>query len=182
MTTATFTAYARVTHYDSKDLDALGVRLDHVFVISSLWNNWNCFGGGIEEAREDIAIATAQGYVEWARLIYGPENEGKGGRLPNAFPASGVTELFNGVCQNAANRILVFTDDNIDVRKANANALVTLLYGKYGFDLDVFIGFTNRLGENSRQRAVYHCETHVPQHPVDQYVLPQRSCMSLKTP
>lgn len=87
-----------------------------------------------EEAREEIAIASSQGYVEWARLVYGPEYEGKGGRQPNAFPAAGVTELFNGVCQNAANRILVFTDDNIDVRKAGANALVTLLYGKYGFE------------------------------------------------
>ena len=34
---------------------------------------------------------------------------------------------------------MAFTVDNIDVRKAQANALVTLLYGKYGFDIDAFI-------------------------------------------
>ena len=139
MTKATFTAYARITGYDSPQLNALGVKLDHVFVTSSKPNNWNCFGGGIQEAREEFVIASSQGYMEWAQLVYGPENEGKGGRQPNAFPATGVTELFNGVCQNAANRILAFTDDNIDVRKAGANALVTLLYGKYGFGIEAFI-------------------------------------------
>jgi hypothetical protein len=139
MTKATFTAYARITGYDSAQLKALGVKLDHVFVTSSRHNNWNCFGGGIEEAREDIAIASSQGYVEWASHVYNPEKEGRVGRNPDAYPAAEVTELFNGVCQNAANRILVFTEDNIDVRKANASGLVTLLYGKYGFGIKVFI-------------------------------------------
>ena len=139
MTMATFAAYARVTPYDSDELKALGIQLDHVFVTSNLRNNWNCFGGGIEEACEDHMISSSQGCVEWATLVYGKENEGKGGRIPNAFPAAEVTELYNGVCQNAANRILVFTENNIDVRKANANALVTLLYGKYGFGIEVFV-------------------------------------------
>jgi hypothetical protein len=139
MTTETFTAYARVTHYDSKELEALGVRLDHVFVTSSIKNNWNCFGGGIEESRKEYEIATSQGYVDWAQLVYGAEFEVKLGRKPDAYPAAGLTELYNGVCQNVANRILAFTCDNIDVRKAQANALVTLLYGKYGFDIDAFI-------------------------------------------
>jgi len=139
MKTATFTAYARMTGYDSPQLNSLGIRLDHVFVVSSLQNNWNCFGGGIEEACDNHKIASSPGYVEWARLVYGPENEGKGGRPPNAFPAADVTELFNGVCQNAANRILALTEYNLDVRKANGNALVTLLYGKYGFGINVFI-------------------------------------------
>lgn len=139
MKMATFTAYARVTHYDSDELKDLGIQLDHVFVTSSLQNNWNCFGGGIEEACREHEIASSQGYAEWARLVYGAKFEGKFGRKPNAYPAAGLTELYNGVCQNAANRILAFTVDNIDVRKAHANALVTLLYGKYGFDIDAFV-------------------------------------------
>jgi hypothetical protein len=139
MNTATFTAYARITGYDSPQLKALGIRLDHVFVTSSLRNNWNCFGGGIEEACREHEIASSQGYVEWASLVYNPEKEGRVGRNPDAYPAAEVTELFNGVCQNAANRVLAFTENNIDVRKANASALVTLLYGKYGFGIEDFI-------------------------------------------
>lgn len=137
MKSVTFTAYARKTDYDEPALK--DIRLDHVFVTSSKPNNWNCFGGGIEEAKPELEIEQTIGCAEWAQLVYGIENEGKGGRRPNASPAAGIVELYNGVCQNAANRILVLADIEKDVRKANGNVFVTLLYGKYGFGIGEFI-------------------------------------------
>jgi hypothetical protein len=136
-------------------LSSTGICLDHVFIISSENNNWNCFGGGKEEACKQYEIASTQGFIEWARLVYGPENEGREGRPPNAYPAADVTELYNGVCQNVANRILLLADTNIDVRKAHGNALVTLLYGKYGFGIDIFI---EKIKSTARQLNVTHLE------------------------
>lgn len=125
---------------EAENYDALqGYRVDHVYLTSTTNNNWNCFGRGRETARPDYKIELTHGYALWMELVYGVENEGKSGRGENAHPAAGVWNLFSGVCHNAANRLLVLANDNKDVWRANGNGFVTVLFGKYGFEMDAFI-------------------------------------------
>ena len=110
-----------------------GITVSHTFVASPS-HNWNCFGTGKE------AIATAKvlpsgagsGYEQWAGYIYGPY-DGKGGDCP----AAGLHVQYDGVCHNAANRILVLA--GVDVSEATGNALVILMYGKYGFNIAQYV-------------------------------------------
>ncbi len=112
--------------------------LDHTFVVSSTSNqitnqsqvldNWNCWGRGkdaIGQGAQQLSQGTA--LAQWANIIYG--NDG-------AHP-TGLIEKVEGVCQNAANRVLVLA--GVDVSAANANMYVILLYGKYGFHISDFV-------------------------------------------
>lgn len=132
-----FNAYAISTGYDIAQLSGIGCKLDHVFVVSSDRNNWNCFGRGIEVLGDPQAhlIKQGTGFARWARLIYGQEFEG----TVSPKPAAGLYEKFDGVCHNVANRILVLAGDDIDVRDAAGNELVTLMYGKFGFNIEAYI-------------------------------------------
>lgn len=129
------TVYARKANYDRLS----GFKVDHVYAISENNNNWNCFGGGREEATPENEIGHTLGCAKWMELVYGVANEGKSGRGENAHPAAGVWNLYSGVCHNAANRLLVLANDNKDVWRANGNGFVTVLFGKYGFEVDAFI-------------------------------------------
>ncbi len=119
-----------------------GFRLDHVCLYDKEGShNWNCFGRGRSDIHnKDVRkLCVASGNAEWLAEIYGREAEGKGGRGNQDPPAAGVCELFNGVCQNVANRLLAITEENYDVSKADGNELVVLTFGKYGFGVEKFI-------------------------------------------
>ncbi len=121
-------------------------RLDHVCLCDKEGShNWNCFGRGRNDIHKtDVRrLCVATGNAEWLAEVYGREAEGKGGRGDQDPFAAGVCELFNGVCQNVANRLLALTEENYDVSKANGNELVVLTFGKYGFGIDDFIRRVN---------------------------------------
>jgi hypothetical protein len=108
----------------------VGLSSEHTYVLSGDGHVWNCFGrydGG-------RLIRTAKGSSKWASLIYGP-NERRG----DDQAAAGLRVRYDGVCQNAANRILVLTGDNIDARETKGNVLATLMYGKFGLNLDRYV-------------------------------------------
>ena len=132
--------YAMPTGYDCNALK--GFRLDHVCLCDKEGrHNWNCFGRGRSDIlNNDVRrLCVASGNAEWLAEVYGREAEGKSGRGNHDPSAAGVCELFNGVCQNAANRLLALTGENYDVSKARGNELVVLAFGKYGFGIDDFI-------------------------------------------
>jgi len=141
-----FKAYSIPTGYDMPQLSGAGVNLDHVFVVSSSNNDWNCFGRGLGVIGDPQArlLKQGMGYARWASLIYGQEFEG----TITPSPAAGLYEKFDGVCHNAANRILVLVGDDVDVRDAAGNELVTLMYGKLGFNIDAYV---NRVKDAAAQ-------------------------------
>jgi hypothetical protein len=103
------------------------VPFDHTFVVSDSKDNFNCWGRGIEVLGQGTRqIATGSALAEWVRRINGTD--------PNH--PSGLTQYVDGVCQNAANRLLLLA--GTDVSAANANFLVILMYGKYGYGLSDF--------------------------------------------
>jgi len=110
-----------------------GITVSHTFVASPS-HNWNCFGTGKEATAGAKVLPSGAGsaYEQWASNIYGPY-EGRG----NDCPAAGLHVTYDGVCHNAANRILVLAD--ADVSDATGNALVMLMYGKYGFNIPQYI-------------------------------------------
>lgn len=131
--------YATETGYDCQGMT--GIKLEHVWVSTEIGpHNWNCYGRGRPEnhAQGTRLLGTATGNIDWMAAVYGPEAEGKGGRDDDPA-AAGCVELYHGVCQNAANRILAMTEENADVSKAAANEIVTLAFGKYGFGVEKFI-------------------------------------------
>ena len=131
--------YASTSQYDCPEMK--GIKLDHVWVSTEVGpHNWNCFGRGRADNHilESRLIGMATGNIGWMAAVYGPEAEGRGGR-DNDPAAAGCVELYHGVCQNAANRILAMTEENADVSKAAANEIVVLAFGKYGFGVDAFI-------------------------------------------
>lgn len=142
MDTGTIKVYARLSKgYGGVSL----LKMDHVFLQPDGGYNWNCFGGGIEELvcpekkPEDVrpyCIGEIRGNVEWMRLAYGKDGEGV---KDNSCPAAGVYNLYSGVCQNVANRILAMGEGEFSVAKAKMNELTILLYGKYGFDVESFV-------------------------------------------
>ena len=140
--------YAMPTGYDCEALK--GFRLDHVCMYDKEGShNWNCFGRGRSDIRNNDAriLCIASGNAEWLAEVYGRDAEGKGGRDDKDPLAAGVCELFNGVCQNVANRLLAMTEENYDVSKASGNELVVLAFGKYGFGIDDFIQKVNDSAE-----------------------------------
>ena len=140
--------YAAESAYDCPNVS--GIKLDHVWVSTEVGpHNWNCYGRGRSDnhAPGSRLIGTATGNIDWMAAVYGPEAEGRGGR-DNDPAAAGCVELYHGVCQNAANRILSMTVENADVSKAAANEIVVLTFGKYGFGVDAFI---ERLRESAER-------------------------------
>ncbi len=137
MSLVKFSTYAIPTVYPGM----VSSKTDHVFVCSGDGtHNWNCFGRGCElinKSEELRELENASGSInsEWASLIYGSSFEGK----TDGSPAAGIKERFNGVCHNAANRILVLAGDEVDVRAAFGSAFVTLVYGKFGYDIDAYV-------------------------------------------
>lgn len=144
--------YAIGTGYDCPGLE--GVKMDHVWVSAEVGpHNWNCFGRGRDynHKKETTPLGTATGNIEWMAAVYGPNAEGKDGRDDNP-PAAGCVELYHGVCQNAANRMLAMTEENADVSKAAANEIVVLAFGKYGFGVDAFIELLRNAAEDLNNR------------------------------
>ena len=132
--------YAAPTGYDCNELK--GFRLDHTWLSTESGpHNWNCYGRGRSNNHDADTrrIGVAHGNVAWMAAVYGPKAEGRSGRGDNDPAAAGVVELLHGVCQNAANRMLAMTEENLDVSKAAGNELVVLAFGKYGFGVDRFI-------------------------------------------
>ena len=132
--------YAAPTGYDCNELK--GFRLDHTWLSTESGpHNWNCYGRGRSNNHDADTrrIGVAHGNVAWMAAVYGPKAEGRSGRGDNDPAAAGVVELLHGVCQNAANRILAMTEENLDVSKAAGNELVVLAFGKYGFGVDRFV-------------------------------------------
>ena len=136
--------YAAPTGYDCNALK--GFRLDHTWLSTESGpHNWNCYGRGRSNNHDADArrIGVAHGNVAWMAAVYGPNAEGRPGRGDNDPAAAGVVELLHGVCQNAANRMLAMTEENLDVSKAAGNELVVLAFGKYGFGVERFIECLN---------------------------------------
>ena len=126
--------------YDCNELK--GFRLDHTWLSTESGpHNWNCYGRGRNNNHDADTrrIGLVHGNVSWMAAVYGPTAEGRSGRGDNDPAAAGVIELLHGVCQNAANRMLAMTEENLDVSKAAGNELVVLAFGKYGFGVDRFI-------------------------------------------
>jgi len=130
-----FTLYARPTGSTS------GIPLEHTYVLSVDGHNWNCFGAGRGSDQSRI-VRKANGSSKWASLIYGPDEGAQ-----DSGTAAGLSIRYDGVCQNAANRILVITGDEIDARDTQGNALATLTYGKFGFNLSQYIDRVKSTGQ-----------------------------------
>jgi hypothetical protein len=111
------------------DVDSLAT--EHTFVLSSDNHNWNCFGRGADVKAQARLVRTGSASSKWASAIYG-KNEGS-----DVGAAAGLQIRYDGVCQNAANRILVLA--GIDARGTQGNAIATLMYGKFGFNIDQYI-------------------------------------------
>src|SRR5580658_7951616 len=99
-----FTLYARPTPSNA------GIPFEHTYVLTPA-HNFNCFGAGRGSDQSRI-IRKGYGSEKWASLIYGP-NEGW---IDSGLQA-GLSIRYDGVCQNAANRILVLTGDEMDCRE-----------------------------------------------------------------
>jgi hypothetical protein len=138
-----------------------GITLSHTFV-GSPNHNWNCFGQGTEYIRNAKSLPSGAGlaYEQWASNIYGP-NEGK---LTDS-PAAGLHAKYDGVCHNAANRLLVLA--GADVSDATGNALAILMYGKYGFNIPQYIQAVKDAAQkvNTDARTIV-----IPQNEVDDVV------------
>jgi hypothetical protein len=128
MNTIQFSAYAL-----SSSGYLPGVTVDHVCVVGDN-HDWNCFGRGAGQPPQGNLVAQGMGNALWASKIYGPYES----RGPECL-AAGVTEKYEGVCHTVANRILVLCGDDVDSRKASGNELATLLYGRFGFNLDAYV-------------------------------------------
>jgi hypothetical protein len=119
------------------------VPTEHTYVLSSDNHTWNCFGaysGG-------RPIRTSNGSSEWAKLLYGPNEANED---QNAL-AVGMKVRYHGVCQNAANRILALTNDNIDARGSRGNAFATLMFGKFGFNIQQYKDLIQSTGQQVLQ-------------------------------
>lgn len=121
-----FTLYARPTPSPWAQFP-----MEHTYVVCD-GHNFNCFGAGkgSDQSRE-VVKGTASS--KWASKVYG-NFEGCG----DDQLAAGLRVRYNGVCQNASNRILVLAGDKIDARCTKGNLLATLMFGKFGFDFDPY--------------------------------------------
>ena len=118
------------SQYDTQGLPP-GIKLSHTFVSSPNYD-FNCFGQGKQFVSTAKMLPSAAGSAleEWAIAIYGPNHD-------EYSPAADVLVRQNGVCHNAANRVLAIA--GADVSDATGNALVMLMYGKYGFGVKDYI-------------------------------------------
>lgn len=130
--------------------DLPGVAMSHVWLrpVDEPRYNWNCYGRGkdneYDEGAKPLTDAPVHGNIAWMSAVYGYGSEGQDGKKP----AAGMYELREGVCQNVANRMLAMTEENADVSKADANELVVLAFGKYGFGV---AAFESRLRETAAE-------------------------------
>lgn len=107
----------------------LGINADHTYVLTPN-HNFNCFGrfaGGRE-------IRTAHLSEKWASLVYGTDEGAQ-----DSGTAACLMIRYDGMCQNASNRILALADEDADARGTDFNAVTTIMYGKYGFNVPQFI-------------------------------------------
>lgn len=114
-----------------------GLPSEHTYIGTSDNQNFNCFGrnsGG-------RTVRTSTGSSKWASLIYGAY-QGCG----DDQPAVGLRVRYDGVCQNACNRLLVLTGDAIDARATKGNVLATLMYGVFGFNIDKYVAAVKSAG------------------------------------
>lgn len=124
-----------------------GLDSEHTFVISE-GHNFNCFGRGAESISESRLVCETAASAKWAARIYG---EFEGSQDPTK-PAAGLRLRYDGVCQTASNRILVLGGDGADARQSKGNVLATLLYGKFGFNIDKFLELVTRTGNELLQQ------------------------------
>lgn len=124
-----------------------GLESEHTFVITD-GHNFNCFGRGAESVSESRVVCETTASSKWAERIYG-EFEGS---QDQTKPAAGLRVRYDGVCQNAANRILVLGGEGVDARQTKANVLATLLYGKFGFNVDKYLELVTRTGNELLQQ------------------------------
>ena len=102
----------------------------HVMVINIARDmEWDDFGGGWSDRRTKTLQARTNAYKQW--LI----NFCK----PTATPTeTGITFMENGVCHTAANRILIVSDGDTNVRLAPGDEYAILFFGKYGLGISDF--------------------------------------------
>jgi len=135
-----FVAYAINTAYPNQ---VGNVPFEHTFVVSDKGDNWNCWGRGKETigngARQLQPDGTA--LAEWGALVNGTDGD----------HPTGLTQCYNGVCQNASNRILVLA--GTDVSGANGNLFATMVYGKYGFQVEEFVARVKRAAEQLNETS-----------------------------
>jgi len=146
--------YVAPTGYDCDGLK--GFKLEHTWLSTEFGpHNWNCYGRGRGNNNDPDArrLAVVHGNVRWMAEVYGTEAEGRSGRGDDDPAAAGVVELLHGVCQNATNRMLAMTVENLDVSKAGGSELVVLAFGKYGFGVESFI---ERLNETAARLNAQH--------------------------
>ncbi|HVM60190.1 MAG TPA: hypothetical protein VMV72_04920 [Verrucomicrobiae bacterium] len=146
MPQSTLTAYAIV----SPNYGGYQIQLDHTFVVSDSQDDWRCWGRGHETVNNGARpIASGTALAEWARLIYGSDPSQPTGQ-PQPERPSGLLQCVEGVCQNAANRLLVLTGG--DVSAANGNIFVILVYGKYGYHLQDFVNNVTQSANSINQQ------------------------------
>mgnify|MGYP003606990066 CR=1 FL=1 len=114
-----------------------GHPVDHVFVVGDGGFNWPCFGRGCEVISSSHLVAEGKSSVGWIDLLNGTD----------AIHPTGLTNKVDGICHNVANRLIASA--NCSVAEAAGNLLVTLVYGKFGFNTDSFL-------ERVRAFAVAH--------------------------
>jgi hypothetical protein len=114
-----------------------GLPSEHTY-ITALGHNFNCFG----RFSEGRFVRKSSGSATWACSLYGHQNEGG----QDTGSPTGLSIRYDGVCQNVANRVLVLVADDLDARGTQGNVLATLLYGKFGFNLDKYIDAVKSTG------------------------------------
>src|SRR4029077_985730 len=103
----------------------LNTKWDHVYVVSDTAHTWGCFGrdsGG-------TGICSGPGDVAFAYCLSYPR-----GTSPFGLPRyAGITYAKEGVCHQAANRILYpVGNGSLIVAQARGCGLSSTLYGTYG--------------------------------------------------
>lgn len=116
--------------------------LDHVFVSTTDGMSWGCFGRGLSDEPNARVIAQAEGCLDWVTEI--------AGQITNNSVA-GVTHQVNGICQNAANRLLL--PAGIDVSDAPGNEIATSIFGKFGLGLSTFAQSVKDAAHRVNQRT-----------------------------
>jgi len=120
-----------------------GVPTEHTYVLSDDGHTWNCFG----RYADGRLIRSASASSKWAGLIYGSNEKNE----DQDALAAGIRVRYHGVCQNAANRILVLAGDVVDARGSEGNAFATLMFGKYGFNIQQYMDTVKSTGQQLLQ-------------------------------
>ena len=102
----------------------------HVMVINTARDmEWDDFGGGWSDRRTKTLQARTNAYKQWLLNFC----------KPTVSPTdTGITFMENGVCHTAANRILIVSDGDTNVRLAPGDEYAILFFGKYGLGISDF--------------------------------------------